>query len=54
MFAAASYEPLVRIHLGPLAISPQGTFTALGFLVGGLLLLGDTAGDDRDQATVGS
>lgn len=42
MLAAISYEPLVRIHLGPLAISPHGIFTALGFLVGARLLLGDT------------
>lgn len=53
MFAAASYDPLVPIHLGPLAISPHGTFAALAFRVGALLL-GDTAGDDGDQATVGS
>ena len=42
MLAAIVYEPLVRIHLGPLAVSPHGIFTALGFLVGARLLLGDT------------
>lgn len=42
MLGAISYEPLVRIHLGPLAISPHGVFTALGFLVGARLLLNDT------------
>lgn len=42
VFAAISYEPLVRIHLGPLAISPHGIFTAVGFLIGARLLLGDT------------
>lgn len=42
MLAAISYEPLVRIHLGPLAISPHGIFTAVGFLIGARLLLGDT------------
>lgn len=42
MLAAISYEPLVRIHLGPLAISPHGILTAVGFLVGARLLLGDT------------
>lgn len=42
MLAAIVYEPLVRIHLGPLAISPHGVLTALGFLVGARLLLGDT------------
>jgi len=42
VLAAISYEPLVRIHLGPLAISPHGIFTAVGFLIGARLLLGDT------------
>lgn len=42
VLAAISYEPLVRIHIGPLAISPHGIFTALGFLVGAWLLLRDT------------
>lgn len=42
MLAAISYEPLVRIHLGPLAVSPHGIFTAVGFLLGARLLLGDT------------
>lgn len=42
MLAAISYEPLVRIHLGPLAVSPHGIFTAVGFLIGARLLLGDT------------
>lgn len=42
MLAAISYEPLVRIHIGPVSISPHGIFTALGFLVGAWLLLRDT------------
>lgn len=42
MLAAISYEPLVRIHLGPLAISPHGIFTAVGFVIGARLLLRDT------------
>lgn len=42
MLAAISYEPLVRIRLGPLAVSPHGILTAVGFLVGARLLLGDT------------
>ena len=42
VLAAISYEPLVRIHIGPLEISPHGIFTALGFLVGAWLLLRDT------------
>lgn len=42
MLAEISYDPLVRIHLGPLAISPHGIFTAIGFILGARLLLGDT------------
>lgn len=42
MLAAIPYEPLVRIHLGPLAVSLHGIFTAVGFLAGARLLLGDT------------
>ena len=42
MLAAISYEPLVRIELGPLAISPHGIFTAVGFLIGARLMLSDT------------
>lgn len=42
MLAAITYEPLVRIHIGPLAISPHGIFTAVGFLIGAWLLVRDT------------
>ena len=42
MIAAISYDPIVRIGLGPLAISPHGIFTALGFLIGARFLLRDT------------
>lgn len=42
MLAAISYEPLVRIDLSPLAVSPHGIFTAVGFLLGARLLLDDT------------
>ena len=42
LLAAISYEPLVRIRLGPLAISPHGILTAIGFLVGARLLLRET------------
>lgn len=38
VLAAISYTPLVRIHIGPLAISPHGIGTALGFALGALLL----------------
>lgn len=37
--AYLSYEPLLRIHLGPLAVSPHGVFTAIGVLVGLQVLL---------------
>lgn len=40
--SAISYTPLVRIHLGPITISPHGIFTAVGFLLGARLLLADT------------
>ncbi|MDE0804848.1 MAG: prolipoprotein diacylglyceryl transferase [Acidimicrobiales bacterium] len=42
ILAAISYTPLVRIHLGPLAISPHGIFTAVGFILGARFLLSDT------------
>lgn len=54
MFADIAYDPLVRIHLGPVSVSPHGIFTAVGFLVGARLLLGDTrrrgTSDDVMQA----
>ena len=42
MLAAISYSPLVRVAIGPFAISPHGIFTAVGFLIGARFLLGDT------------
>lgn len=42
MLGAISYEPLVRIELGPIAVSPHGIFTAAGFLIGARLMLADT------------
>lgn len=39
MLAEIVYDPLVRIHIGPLAISPHGIGTAAGFLVGAQLFL---------------
>ena len=39
MLAAITYDPLVRIHLGPLSVSPHGIFTMLGFLIGATFLL---------------
>jgi len=34
------YDPLVRIHLGPLSISPHGMGIAVGFLLGAYVFLG--------------
>ena len=39
LLAAISYDPLVRIRLGPLAVSPHGVATALAFLVGTAVML---------------
>lgn len=39
MLAALSYDPLVRIEIGPLSISPHGIGIALGFLIGARLML---------------
>lgn len=37
MLAAITYEPLVRVHLGPLSISPHAVGITLGFVLGALL-----------------
>jgi phosphatidylglycerol:prolipoprotein diacylglycerol transferase len=34
-----SYDPIVRVHLGPLSISPHGVFIAIGFMVGAWFML---------------
>src|SRR5207245_2827244 len=39
MLAYLSYHPLVRVHLGPLSISPHGVGIAVGFLLGARLML---------------
>ena len=39
MLAAISYHPIVRIHLGPLSISPHGIGIAVGFLIGARLMV---------------
>lgn len=41
-WSAISYPPLVTIDVGPLAISPHGIFTAVGFLIGSWFFLRDT------------
>src|SRR5689334_1943639 len=42
MLALISYDPIVKLHLGPLAISPHGIGIAVGFLAGALLLRPET------------
>lgn len=39
MLGAISYDPLVRIELGPLTVSPHGIGIALGFLIGARFML---------------
>ncbi len=39
MLGVISYDPIVRIHLGPLSISPHGIFIAIGFMVGAWFML---------------
>ena len=40
LLAYLRYDPLVRIHLGPLSISPHGMGSAVGFLLGSYFFLG--------------
>jgi len=47
-----SYTPLVRIHLGPLAVSPHGIMAALGFLAGAALLRRAARARGIDEATI--
>lgn len=42
MLAFISYSPIVKLHLGPLAISPHGIGIAVGFLAGARLIRPDT------------
>ncbi len=39
MLGTISYNPIVRIHIGPLSISPHGVFIAIGFMVGAWFML---------------
>ena len=39
MLGAISYDPIVRIELGPVSVSPHGLGIALGFLVGARVML---------------
>jgi len=40
VLAFLRYDPLVRIHLGPLSVSPHGMGIAVGFLLGAYVFLG--------------
>lgn len=53
MFSALSYDPLVSIQLGPLAVSPHGISTGVGVVVGAWLLLRNVrrAGYDAEVVT---
>jgi phosphatidylglycerol:prolipoprotein diacylglycerol transferase len=39
MLGAISYDPIVRIHLGPISVSPHGIGIAVGFLIGARFML---------------
>ena len=39
MLGAISYDPIVRIHIGPLSVSPHGIGIAVGFLIGARFML---------------
>lgn len=39
MLSAISYDPIVRIEIGPLSLSPHGIFIAVGFMVGAWFML---------------
>ena len=39
MLGAISYDPLLRIELGPLSVSPHGLGIAIGFLIGAWFML---------------
>jgi phosphatidylglycerol---prolipoprotein diacylglyceryl transferase len=39
VLSVISYDPIVRIHLGPLSVSPHGLGIAVGFLVGARFML---------------
>jgi len=47
-----SYDPIVRVHLGPLSISPHGVFIAIGFMVGARFMLPQTRKRGMSDDTV--
>ena len=54
LLAAISYDPIVKIELGPLSISPHGVGIAVGFLLGARLMLpaARKKGIDEDDVSV--
>lgn len=42
LWSALTYDPLVKVGIGPLSVSPHGIFTVLGFMVGSWLFLRET------------
>ncbi|MGH9180239.1 MAG: hypothetical protein ACRDY5_00765 [Acidimicrobiales bacterium] len=52
MISALSYTPLVKLRVGPLAISPHGIFIVVGFFVAAQLLLRRTRAHDIADADV--
>lgn len=51
-FAFLDYTPIVNINVGPLAVSPHGIGTAVGFLAGARLLLPATRARGIDDELV--
>ena len=52
-WSALTYEPIVRIGIGPLGVSPHGIFTAVGFLVGAWFFLRETRSRGIDDEPMG-
>ncbi len=52
LWSVLTYEPIVRIGIGPLAVSPHGIFTAIGFLVGAWFFLRETRARDIDDELI--
>ena len=52
MLGVISYNPIVRVHLGPLSISPHGVFIAIGFMVGARFMLPQSRKRGIDDDTV--
>ena len=50
--SALDYTPIVNLHIGPLAVSPHGIGTAVGFLAGARLLLPATRARGIDDELV--